>query len=64
MPGGSPCFLCSGDFCRVEVLAVLHTITLERTACSMAAICTSSYLMPEAFSIAWISACILKRVGS
>ena len=21
MPGGSPCFLRSGDFCRVEVLA-------------------------------------------
>ena len=29
MPGGSPCFLCSGDFCRVEVLAVLQHFQMD-----------------------------------
>ena len=29
MPGGSPCFLCSGDFCRVEVLAILQHFQMD-----------------------------------
>ena len=29
MPGGSPCFLRSGDFCRVEVLAVLQHFQMD-----------------------------------
>ena len=29
MPGGSPCFLCLGDFCRVEVLAVLQHFQMD-----------------------------------
>ena len=29
MPGGSPCLLRSGDFCRVEVLAVLQHFQMD-----------------------------------
>ena len=29
MPGGSPCFLRSGDFCRVEVLAILQHFQMD-----------------------------------